>query len=402
MRYELTPRDELYARISKFQRQLQNQSIEAALIQENSDLFYFSGSIQRSILFIPAQGEPVLAVSGNLQRAGEESRLKNIVPLDSQRQLDKLLTDFDLAVSGRIGLDMEVLPTSLYVSMQKEYKNARFINISDIIRKLRMIKSVWEVDRIRRACKMQDEIMQETPRIVRVGMTELDIDALLTAYARRRGHQGQFRSRGFNQAIHYAHVLFGKNSAMATYIKGPLGGMGVTPAYSIGSSFNVITENGPLIIDFGIGLGGYISDMTRTFVIGRLPRDLEKAHALARDVKYFTQEWIRPGKSPAALYHEIISMVEKKGLSQNFMGYGGNRVSFIGHGIGLELDEYPVIAPNFNIEFQKGMVFALEPKFAFPDRGAVGIEDDFAVTDTGVELLTTFDDNIQVIKKQRR
>ena len=104
MRYELTPRDELYARISKFQRQLQNQSIEAALIQENSDLFYFSGTIQRSILFIPSQGEPILAVSGNLQRAGEESRLKYIVPLDNQRQLDKLLTDFDLAVSGRIGL----------------------------------------------------------------------------------------------------------------------------------------------------------------------------------------------------------------------------------------------------------------------------------------------------------
>ncbi|HJX04111.1 MAG TPA: M24 family metallopeptidase, partial [Dehalococcoidia bacterium] len=314
MRYELTPRDELYARISKFQRQLQNQSIEAALIQENSDLFYFSGSIQRSILFIPAQGEPVLAVSGNLQRAGEESRLKYIVPLESQRQLDKLLTDFDLAVSGRIGLDMDVLPSSLYISMQNEYKNARFINISDIIRKLRMIKSAWEVDRIRRACKMQDEIMQETLRIVRVGMTELDIDALLTAYARRRGHQGQFRSRGFNQPIHYAHILFGKNSAIATYIKGPLGGMGVTPAYPIGSSFNVITENGPLIVDFGIGLGGYISDMTRTFVIGRLPRDMEKAHALSREIKYFLQEQVRPGKSPADLYREIISMVEKKGL----------------------------------------------------------------------------------------
>ncbi|HJX04070.1 MAG TPA: M24 family metallopeptidase, partial [Dehalococcoidia bacterium] len=121
--------------------------------------------------------------------------------------------------------------------------------------------------------------------------------------------------------------------------------------------------------------------------------------ALSREIKYFMQEQVRPGKSCAELYLEIIAMVEKKGLVQNFMGYGENRVPFIGHGIGLELDEYPVIAPNFNVEFQKGMVFAFEPKFVFPDRGAVGIEDDFAVTETGVELLTTFDDNIQVIKK---
>jgi Xaa-Pro aminopeptidase len=399
MKYELTPRDELYSRISRLQKQLLNQGIRAALIQENTDLFYFAGTIQRSIMIVPASGEPVLAVSGNLQRAVEESRLRHIIPLSGMRQIDSLLTDFDLSISGNIGLDLDVLPASYYVSMLTEFKNAKFVNISDTIKRLRMIKSAWEIDRIRRACKMQEEIMRETHRIVRVGMTELDIDALLTAFARRRGHQGQFRSRGFNQAIHYAHILFGKNSAMSTYIKGPLGGSGTTPAYPIGSSFNVITQNGPLVIDFGIGLGGYISDMTRTFVIGKLPRDLEKAHAVSREIKSLMQEWVVPGKFPADLYREVITLVEKRGLSQNFMGFGENRVPFVGHGIGLELDEYPVIATNFNLPFQKGMVFAFEPKFAFPDKGAVGLEDDFAVTESGVDLLTTFDDNIQVIKK---
>lgn len=397
MKYEITPREELYSRISKLQKSLQKNDINAAIITENCDLFYFGGMIQRSFLFIPAQGEPVLAVNGNLHRAREESRLKHIVPLQSLRYLDNVLTDFDLSVNGRVGLEFDVLPTSYYFSMQRDFRNAEFVDISESIRQLRMLKSSWELEHIRRACKMTDEIMQEALRSVRVGMTELDVDALLTAYSRRRGHQGQFRSHAYNQAIHYAHILFGKASALSTYVKGPLGGMGTTPSYPIGASFNVITENQPLIIDYGVGLGGYISDMTRTFVIGKLPRELERAHDVSREIKYFMEEWVKPGKACAELYEEILRIVQKRRLTNHFMGFGDCRVPFVGHGIGLELDEYPVIAANKEV-FKKCMVFAFEPKFAFPDKGAVGIEDDYAVTDSGVERLTNYDDNILVIK----
>lgn len=397
MRYELTPREEIYARVSRLQLALRQADINGALITENTDLFYFSGMIQRSFLFIPAYGEPVLAVTGNLERAREESPLKYIMPLDNVRNLDKLLTDFDLSVAGRTGMDYEVLPASYYLYLQQIFKNADFVDISEIVRRLRMVKSPWEVERVRLACKMQNEVMDETIRFVKVGMTELDIDAHLTAYIRRKGHQGQFRTRGYNQAIHYAHILFGKASAMATYVKGPLGGMGTTPAYPIGSGFNVITQDQPLVIDFGVGIGGYISDMTRTFVIGRLPAGMVKAHQLAREIKRFVIEWVKPGKSPAELYGLILEKVSKAGLENNFMGFGNNRMPFVGHGIGLELDEYPVIASNFNLPFEAGMVFSLEPKFVFPEKGAVGIEDDFAVTADGLELLTTYNDDILVI-----
>jgi Xaa-Pro aminopeptidase len=399
MKYEITPRYEIYSRISKLQKQLSFHGITGALISQNTDLFYYSGTIQRSFLYIPDDGEPVLAVTGNLERAKEECKLKYIIPMENLRQLDKILTDFDYSVSGKVGLEMDVLPATYYVAMQKDFSNASFVDISEIVRKQRMIKSAYELQRIRMACKMQSDVMEYARQVIKVGMTELDIDAVLTAYIRRRGHQGQFRVRAYNQEILYSHVLFGKNSALSSYVKGPLGGKGTTPAYSLGASFNVITENQPLIVDFGVGVSGYISDMTRTFVIGRMPRELEKAHQLAREVKHYLENEVKPGKSIPELYQEIIKIVNLKELSEHFMGYKTNRMPFLGHGIGLELDEYPVIADSFNEIFQENMVFSFEPKFAFPEKGAVGVEDDYVVTASGLECLTLFEDNILVIKK---
>ena len=81
-----------------------------------------------------------------------------------------------------------------------------------------------------------------------------------------------------------------------------------------------------------------------------------------------------------------------------FMGHGEGQVRFIGHGIGLEIDEFPVIAPNFEGELAQGMVIAFEPKFVFPGKGVVGMEDDYVVTSSGVERLTLTD---QVLIKLR-
>ena len=397
MTYEITPIEELNNRNLRFQKQLKNNNISGAIISQNTDLFYFSGTIQRSLLYVPCQGEPVLAVSGNIERAREESKLKNIVPLKNNHELDSVVSDFNYSLNGKIGLEMDVLPASYYLVFQKDYKSSSFIDVSEIIKKVRMIKSEYELKWIRQACQIQDKVMLEARSIIRPGMTELDVDAVLLGYARRKGHQGFFRCRAYNQEINCCHILSGSNSALSTYVKGPLGGKGVTPNIPLGAGFDIISENQPVIIDFGVGINGYVSDMTRTYVVGKLPKDMENAHEVAREVKSFMEGWVKPNKSCADLYKEIIALVKSRGFADNFMGYRKNQVSFIGHGLGLELDEYPVIAPNFKEEFQENMVYAFEPKFSFPGKGAVGIEDDFRVTPNGVELLTMFEDNLQYL-----
>jgi Xaa-Pro aminopeptidase len=397
MKYEITPSEEVQSRITRFQKLLQGNDIAGALISQNVDLFYFAGTIQRSHLFIPAQGKAVLAVQGKLGRALSESSLNHIVPIKTNRQLAQALSDFNYSVRGRIGLEMDVLPVKYYLSLHREFPEADFLDISELIRKVRMVKSEYEISQIREGCAILNQVMLEAQKSIRPGMTELEVDSLLVALARRLGHQGLLRMRGYNQEMFPAHVYCGKTATTPPAFDTPLGGLGTTPAIAQGASFNIIAENEPLIIDFGVGINGYVTDMTRTFVVGKLSQKLEQAYSFAKEIKDFMEHWITPGKSCSQLYREVIELVNRRGYQDYFMGYKGQQVAFTGHGIGLEIDEYPIIAAGFHEELQENMVFALEPKLVFPDVGAVGVEDDYLVTKEGVERLTTYDDQVLTI-----
>ena len=397
MEYQRTPREEIQSRITQFQKSLQDSDIAGALISQNVDLFYFAGTIQRSFLFIPAEGEAVLAVHGNLGRALRESSLRQVAPLKKSQQLAQVLSDFNYSVRGRIGLEMDVLPARYYLALRREHAEADFLDVSELVRKVRMVKSGYEISQIRKACQILNQVMLAAQRSIRPGMTELEVDALLVALARRLGHQGLLRMRGYNQEMFSAHVFCGKTATLSPTMNVPLGGLGTTPAIAQGASFNVITENEPLIIDFGVGINGYVTDMTRTFVIGKLSQKLQEAYSVAKEIKDFVEQWVTPGQSWSRLYREIIELVRQRGYQDYFMGYKGHQVAFVGHGIGLEIDEYPVIAPGFHEEFRENMVFALEPKLVFPDVGAVGVEDDYVVTKAGMERLTTYNDQVLTI-----
>lgn len=397
MEYQRTPREEIQSRIARFQKSLQDSDIAGALISQNVDLFYFAGTIQRCFLFIPAEGEAVLAVHGNLERAQKESSLSQVVPLKKSQQLAQAISDFNYSIRGRIGLEMDVLPARYYLALRREHAEADFLDVSELVRKVRMIKSEYEISQIRKACQILNQVMLAAQRSIRPGMTELEVDALLVALARRLGHQGLLRMRGYNQEMFSAHVFCGKTATLSPTMNVPLGGLGTTPAIAQGASFNVITENEPLIIDFGVGINGYVTDMTRTFVIGKLSQKLQEAYSVAKEIKDFVEQWVTPGRSWSRLYREIIELVRQKGYQDYFMGYKGHQVAFVGHGIGLEIDEYPVIAPGFHEEFRENMVFALEPKLVFPDVGAVGVEDDYVVTKAGMERLTTYNDQVLTI-----
>jgi len=398
MEYQHTPREEIQSRIARFQESLQDSDIAGALISQNVDLFYFAGTIQRCFLFIPAEGEAVLAVHGNLERAQEESSLSQVVPLKKSQQLAQALSEFNYSIRGRIGLEMDVLPVRYYLALRREHAEADFLDVSELVRKVRMIKSEYEISQIRKGCHILNQVMLEAQRRIRPGMTELEVDGLLVGLARRLGHQGLLRMRGYNQEMFSAHIFCGRTATLSPTMNVPLGGLGTTPAIAQGASFNVITENEPLIIDFGVGINGYVTDMTRTFVIGKLSQKLQEAYAVAKEIKDFAEQWVTPGRSWSQLYGKIIELVQRRGYQDYFMGYKGHQVAFVGHGIGLEIDEYPVIAPGLHEEFKENMVFALEPKLVFPDIGAVGVEDDYVVTKDGMERLTIYNDQVLTIR----
>jgi Xaa-Pro aminopeptidase len=383
-----TPKTEINRRIEKLQRRLLQAGVDGALILQNTDLFYFSGTIQQSHLYIPAQGPALLMVRKSLQRAEAESPLPFIIPLNSPKQLLTLIQENGLEPPAVLGMELDVLPTNIYFSYQRLLPKVDIRDISTPIRMVRAVKSAYELDLIRQAAAFSDQVAETVPKLLREGLTEIELAGMVEAQARRLGHQGIVRMRLWGAEMFYGHLMSGGAAAVPSFLASPTGGASVSAAVAQGPSFRKIKRNEPVLFDYVFGWKGYISDHTRIYAIGRLPQRLVDAHAHMLDVQAHIKAMARPGTSAGDLYSAAIEMAARRGVDANFMGAGTDRIRFIGHGVGLELDEFPFLAHGQTTKLEAGMVIALEPKLVFPGEGVVGIENTHVVTQNGLEQLT--------------
>jgi Xaa-Pro dipeptidase len=230
---------------------------------------------------------------------------------------------------------------------------------------------------------------EAVPSLIGEGVVESQVQLEVERVLRRAGHQGQLRFRGFNQEMHYGQVLGGPSGAVPGYSDSPLCGPGPNPVLGKGPGGHVLASGDPVIVDLVGGHDGYLADQTRTFSVGAAPDDLRRAYHVSVSILRAVEQGMRPGVAASALFELAERMAGDEGLADHFMGHGGDRVRFVGHGVGLEIDELPVLAPGFDAPLEAGNVVAVEPKFVFPGRGAVGIENMYAVTEEGWEMITT-------------
>ncbi|MFO7645111.1 MAG: Xaa-Pro peptidase family protein [Desulfosarcina sp.] len=388
------PATEIDRRIEQLQQQLLQAGLDGALILQNTDLFYFSGTIQQSHLYIPAQGQALLMVRKSLERARSESPLAAIIPLTSPNQLMDLIRENGLTVPVKMGMELDVVPTNTYFSYRKRFPAVEIQDISMPIRTIRSIKSDYELSLIRQAAARSDQVAEMVPGLLRAGMTEIELAGLVEAQARRLGHQGIVRMRLWGAEMFYGHLMAGAAAAVPSYLASPTGGAAVNAAVAQGPSFRVIRRNEPVLLDYVFAWQGYLSDHTRIFVVGRPPQALVDAHQHMLDLQEAIKIMATPGSIAGDLYAAAVKMAEQKGMGDHFMGVGPDRIRFIGHGIGLELDEFPFLAAGQTTELKAGMVIALEPKLIFPGKGVVGIENTHVVTRQGLEQLTHAEETI--------
>jgi len=179
---------------------------------------------------------------------------------------------------------------------------------------------------------------------------------------------------------------------------GPTGGRGLGPFHSQGAGRGKIRDKEPVVVDYTSNVEGYISDQTRIFAPGGVKEEFHRAHDVMLEVQERVAQRGSSGSRAGDLYDEAIKIVERAGLTEGFMGHP-EPVPFIGHGVGLELDEWPVIARGSETIIEEGMVMALEPKMVFPGQGVVGIENMFLVTNNGMKKLNRFPDAISILAK---
>jgi Xaa-Pro dipeptidase len=390
----LVPQTEVEARLAGLQAVLAARDLDAALIVQNADLYYFSGTIQQSYMYVPAAGEATLFVRKLAGRARLESPLRRIVELERPRDLADALRREHGATPARVGLELDVLPVAQFRRLERLLPAASFADVGPDIVRLRAVKSPWEVERVRAAARIADEVWALVPDILREGMTEAEFAGRVEAEARRLGHEGIIRMRGFNQEMFYGQLLSGLSGTAGSYLDTPLAGTGLSPAVAQGVSFRRIGRGDPVVFDFVPVREGYIADFTRVAVVGALPRELRRAYEAALVVQAAVVAVARPGTTCRAVYETALAAAAGEGLAAGFMGHGPSQVRFVGHGVGLELDELPVVSAN-DLRLEPGMVFALEPKFVLPGLGAIGVENTWAVGGDGVTALTTAPEEIR-------
>ena len=394
----ITPATELKSRIEKLQQQLLANQLDAALFLQNADLFYLTGSVQQGVLFVPAEGEPVYLVRKDLQRSRMECGLRDIVPFKSPKDIPGILSDFNLKMPKTLGMELDVLPVLTYNRFMKIFTDCVVSDVSPLIRTVRAVKSDYEINIMKDAALMMDKVYRHAQTIIRPGLRDLDLSAELEFVARKEGHQGITRLRGFNSELFFGHVFSGTDSAAPAFVDAPLGGLGVNPSIGQGASYKPIRENEPICIDMISAFDGYMVDQTRILCIGGMDEKLVQAYADMRKIQDRLKAIARPGVAWGEIYDQCYNLACELGYKDHFMGNAGAQVSFIGHGIGVEVDEFPFIARGFNEQvLEKKMTFAFEPKAVFAGLGAVGIENTFWVEDDGLKHLTYSDEELKIL-----
>ncbi len=394
----ITPATELEYRCSRLQTYMNDAGLDAVIIVQSADLFYFAGTVQNGCLYVPAKGQPLYLVRRDAARARMESGLKEVIPFGSPKDILPILERYGYSLPKRIGMEFDVVPVLVMERYRKIFPEAEFLDATHQIRLVRMIKSHYEIHAMKDAVDQVDRIYRRALEVIREGMTDIDLAAELEYVARKNGHLGLIRMRVFNGEMMFGHTFSGTDSAVPAYTDTPFGGMGPSPAFGQGASFKPIGRNEPIIMDFAGNVDGYLVDQTRIFAIGGLSDRLCKGYDDMLKVQELMKEIALVGTPWGEVYDRCLALAVDMGYADSFMGAKGSQVSFIGHGLGVEIDEYPFIARGFrDMNLEVGMAFAFEPKVVFPGEGAVGIENTFYISNEGLKQLTYSSEELAII-----
>jgi len=392
------PKGEIRERVSLLQNQLLQLEISAAWIEHITDLFYYTGSVQDAVFLVPQSGEPLYLVRKSLSRAVKESPWAAFPFPGRTKLIEEAYHLTSKYFPKKLGMALDVTPANNYLRLASHSSNVEIVDISSVLRNQRAIKSLWEIAQIAAATDQATIVFAEMPNFLRSGITELEFSAAVESRLRRLGHGGPLRIRGMGQELAIIMAVSGESASYPTRFDGPVGGEGPYPFVAMGAGQKIIQPGETVMTDMVTLYNGYHSDNARTFYMGsNIPKEAASAHAFCLDFLQMIVENLKPGRTCSDVFQSSDQWAKQHGEPVGFMGYGENRVKFFGHGVGLELDELPVIANKNETELKPGMIIAVEPKVFLPDIGPTGVENTYVITETGCKSLCSFNMQIGII-----
>lgn len=380
--------NELELKWRRIQQAMRQEEADGCLLTMNMNLYYVSGQVFNGYFYLPAEGRPYWFVK---RLTVPETNQVHVIR--KPEQIPDFFRDLNLAMPRKLLLEEDELSYNEYIRLQHVFRAEATGNASALIRHIRMIKTPWEIEQMRISARKHEAVYREIPACYRPGMRDVELQIEIEKRMRMHGSLGYFRAFGSNMDIFMGSLLAGENAGEPSPFDFALGGKGIHASGPLGANGTLLREGTTVMADMSGNYTAYQTDMTRVFSIGKLPDRAYRVHRVALEIQARMERTAKPGVSCAELYRDALAMAGQEGLKDCFMGTH-LQAKFVGHGVGLEINELPVLTTRSKDILQPGMTFAFEPKFVLAGIGAVGIENTFLVTDSGVEKMTLLDENI--------
>ncbi len=372
----------------RMQQAMQKINADGCLLTVDVNLYYTTGRIFSGYFYLPAEGAPWFFVKRPNGLTGD-----HVEYIRKPEQMAELFASHGLEMPEKLLLEADELTYNDYIRLQNIFNPKETGNATAMMRELRQIKTPYEIGMFRLSAEHHARTYAEIPECFRPGMTDLEFQYEIEKRMRKNGSIGIFRAFGANMDIFMGSILAGENAETPSPFDFALGGGGIDTSCPLGANGTVLKEGTAIMVDMAGNYTAYMTDMTRVFSVGRLTELAYRAHQTALLIESEIENIARPGTPCAELYNIAARITENQGLGAYFMGTK-QQAKFVGHGIGIQINELPVLTPRSKEVLEPNMVFALEPKYVIPGVGAVGIENSFLVTETGLEKITQFAEEI--------
>ena len=380
--YPIDFQSEALLRKEKIAAALRSFDADAILLNTNANLYYSSGRVFNGYTYIPAEGDAVYFVRRPVGLKGDTVRY-----IHKPEQIPALLTEMRLPQPRRVALEWDASHAD-YTRLAAVFPQAEVLNGSAVMRKVRSVKTPYELSLLRESAVKHAEVYRCIESVFREGMSDIELQIEIERLLRLQGNLGLFRINGQSMEIFMGNVICGDNADSPTPYDFAMGGAGLSCSIPVGANGTLIRPGMTVMVDMCGNFTGYMTDMTRVYSVGEVSVLAAKAHRCSIEIHRAITRAGKPGTPAADLYQLVVAMARENGLEDYFMGYT-QKAGFVGHGVGIEVNEAPVLAPRSKDMLVENQVIALEPKFVIPHVGAVGIEDTYVVTADGLQAITT-------------
>ena len=377
------PTSELEGRQSRFVEALEGMS---AWVNDPVDMYWLVGNRQSGGVHFAAEGTVTQYVRNSLERARFESggndAPHSVVSHPRMSALSETVSDTPALQLGR-------MPASDAAFLQSKLGDGG--DCTQLLWTLREIKSDWEIERMRESGVIQRRMFEAIDEIGREGVTELELAGAADEVSRVAGFGSFVRMRKWPLDCDRVVVASGRAGGVPTFFDSAVGGTGAHPLAALGAGFNRVKAGDPVLVDIVHVHRGYVADMTRMFSVGPLSNEWVNRLDDMNEIAMTIQNCLGRGENCSVAWATGAAKAEEMGHGEHLMGMEPNQACFLGHSIGLELDETPVVAAGFDRPLPLGGTMAIEPKVIHPD-GAIGVEDCWVRTTDGMSCLSSGDD----------